>query len=118
MNVTMTTTPNGTLYEATSVDILCEVTIVGVFSNTSGYTIIRQWLGSTSITAGQEYTITNNTLHINQLSRARDNNRNITCVVSLTLTSGAQHVQQECIVLTVEGGILYMAYSHIVYRAT
>ena len=35
----MTTTPNGTLYEATFVDILCEVAIVGVFSNTTGYAI-------------------------------------------------------------------------------
>ena len=104
----MTTTPNGTLYEATSVDILCEVAIVGVFSNTTGYAITRQWLGSIPITAGPEYTITNNTLRINQLNRARDNNRNITCVVSLTLTSGAQHVQQECIVLTVEGEILHI----------
>ena len=35
----MTTTPNGTLNEATSVDVLCEVAIVGVFSNTTGYAI-------------------------------------------------------------------------------
>ena len=108
LNVTTTTNPNGTLYEATSVDILCDVAIVRVVSNTTDYTIIRQWLmGSTPITAGPEYTITNDTLRINQLSRARDNNRNITCVASLILTSGAQYIQQESIALTVEGEILW-----------
>ena len=102
----MTTTPNGTLYENTPVDILCDVAIIGVVSNTTGYTITRQWLGSTPITAGQDYTITNDALRINQLSIARDNNRVITCVAALTLTSGAQYVQHESIVLTVEGEIL------------
>ena len=108
LNITMTTNPNGTLYEATPVDILCNVVNVGVFSNTTGYTITRQWLGSTSITAGPEYAITNDTLRINQLSRARDNKRNITCVAMLNLTSGVQYVQQESIILTVEGEILCM----------
>ena len=51
----MTTNPNGTLYEATPVDIFCNVVNVGEFSNTTGYTITRQWLGSTPITAGPEY---------------------------------------------------------------
>ena len=106
----MTTTPNGTLYEETFVDILCDVAI-GVVLNTS-YTITRQWLGSTPITAGQEYTIANDTLRINQLSRARDNNRRITCVAALILSSGAQYAQQESIVLTVEGEILHVLYLH------
>ena len=100
----MTTIPNGRLYEDTFVDILCDVAIEVVL-NTS-YTITRQWLGSTPITAGQDYTITNDALRINQLSIARDNNRVITCVAALTLTSGAQYVQHESIVLTVEGEIL------------
>ena len=106
LNVTVTITPNGTLYEDTPVHILCNVAVVGVVPNTMGYTITRQWLGSTLITAGPEYTITNNTLRINQLSRARDNNRRITCVATLILPSGAQYVQQESIILTVEGEIL------------
>ena len=106
INVTMTTIPNGTLYEETFVDILCDVAI-GIVLNTS-YTITRQWLGSTPITAGQEYTIANNTLRINQLIRTRDNNRNITCVATLILPSGTQYVQQESIVLTVEGEILHV----------
>ena len=109
INVTMTTTPIGhILYEATPTDILCDVAIIGVVSNTTGSTITRQWLGSTPITAGPDYTITNDTLHINQLSVARDNNRKITCVAMLTLSSGAQYVQQESIILTVEGEILYL----------
>ena len=110
LNITMTTNPNGTLYEATPVDILCNVVNVGVFSNTTSYTITRQWLGPTSITAGPEYAITNDTLRINQLSRARDNKRNITCVAMLNFTSGAQYVQQESIILTVEGEILCTVY--------
>ena len=108
LNITVTTKPNGTLYEATSVDILCNVAILGVFSNTTSYSITMQWLqGSTPITAGQEYAITNNALRINRLSIAHDNNRNITCVASLVLTSGAQLVQQESIVLTVKGDTLH-----------
>ena len=104
INVTMTTIPNGTLYEETFVDILCDVAIEVVL-NTS-HTITRQWLvGSTPITAGSEYAITNNILRINQLSRTHDNNRNITCVATFILSSGAQYVQQESIVLTVEGEI-------------
>ena len=51
----MTTNPNGKLYEATPVDILCNVAVIGVVPNTTGYTITRQWLGSTPITAGPEY---------------------------------------------------------------
>ena len=114
INVTMTTTPMGhTLHTHTSVHILCDVTIVGVVSNITGYTITRQWLGSTPITAGPEYTITNNTLRINQLSIARDNNRKITCVAVLTLSSGAKYVQQENIVLTVEGR--YYLHTYTVY---
>ena len=110
----MATIPNGSLYEATPVDILCNVAILGVVSNTTGYTITRQWLmGSTPITAGPEYTITNDTLHTNKLSRARDNNRNITCVAMLTLTSGAHYVQQESIILTVKGDILHGIYIYL-----
>ena len=112
INVTMTTTPNSKLYEETFVDILCDVAIgVPVVLNTS-YKVTRQWLGSTPITAGPEYTITNNTLRINQLSRTRDNNRNITCVAALILPSGAQYLQQESIILTVEGEILHVLYLH------
>ena len=108
----MTTTPNSKLYEETFVDILCDVAIgVPVVLNTS-YKVTRQWLGSTPITAGPEYTITNNTLRINQLSRTRDNNRNITCVAALILPSGAQYLQQESIILTVEGEILHVLYLH------
>ena len=110
LNVTMTTNPNDMLYEATPVDILCDVTILRVVSNTTGYTITRQWLGSTPITAGQEYAITNYTLRINQLSVARDNYRSITCVATLILTSGAQYVQQENIILTVKGNMLHGIY--------
>ena len=104
----MATIPNGTLYEATPVDILCNVAILGVASNTTGYTITRQWLkGSAPITAGPEYTITNDTLHTKKLSRTRDNKNNITCVAMLILPSGAHYVQQESIILTVEGEILW-----------
>ena len=116
LNVTMTTTPNGTLYEYTPVDILCDVTITAVFSNTTGYTITRQWLmGSTPITGGPDYTITNNNiLRINQLRRAHDKNRNIICVAMVILTSGVQYVQQQNIVLTIEGEILHVSYLHII----
>ena len=118
LNVTMATIP-GTLYEATPVDILCNVAIFEVVSNTTGYTITRQWLmGSAPITAGPEYTITNDTLRINQLSRARDNNRNITCVAMLTLTSGVHYMQQESIVLTVEGEILWYKLHYLHSLAT
>ena len=102
----MTTIPNDKLYEATFVSILCDVAVLGIFSNTTGYTITRQWLGSTPVITGPGYTITNDTLHINQLSGARDNNRKITCVAVLTLSSGTQYVQQESIVLTVEGKVM------------
>ena len=57
-------------------------------------TIMRQWFGPSLHTNGSDYTITGDTLHINQLSVARDNNRNITCLVTVIPSAGYPYVLQ------------------------
>ena len=69
-------------------DLVCNVTISE--SVNTPYTIKYQWFGSSLITNGSDYTITNDTLRINQLSTARDNNRIITCVATVIPTGPGQ----------------------------
>ena len=69
-------------------DIVCNVTISDAVD--TPYTIKYQWFGSSLITNGPDYTITNDTLRINQLSIARDNNRIITCVTTVIPTGPGQ----------------------------
>ena len=57
-------------------------------------TIMRQWLGPSLLTSGSDYTITSDTLRINQLSVSRDNNRNITCLVTVIPSAGYPYVLQ------------------------
>ena len=82
-SITVTTTPGLTLYESTPIDIMCNVMLSN--SVDTSFTITYQWLGPLPITAGPD-----NTLRINQLT-ALDNNRNITCMATVT---GSQFVAQ------------------------
>ena len=101
-NVTVTTTPGLTLYEATPINITCDVTLSdGVDTST---TITYQWLGPSLLTTGSDYTIAGNTLRINQLMVMRDNSRTITCMATV---NGSEYVAQNTAngstQLTVEG---------------
>ena len=88
----MTVTPNDTLYEDTAVDIRCNVTLSDDVD--TPITIMRQWLGPYLLTSGFNYNITGDTLHINQLSVSRDNNRNITCLLTVVSSVGYPYVLQ------------------------
>ena len=91
-NVTVTTTPGLTLYEATSIDITCNVILSDSVDTSTSITC--QWLGGTTLlTTGSDYTITDNTctLRINELTVSRDNDRIITCMATVT---GSQYVAQ------------------------
>ena len=60
-------------------------------------TIMRQWLGPSLLTIGSDYTITNDTLRINQLTIARDNGRTITCLVTVIPSDGHPYVLQNTV---------------------
>ena len=70
-------------------------------------TIMRQWLGPSLLTNGSDYIITGDTLHINQLSVSLDNNRNITCQITVIPSAGYPYVLQNSVngstQLSVEG---------------
>ena len=84
-------------------DIRCNVTLSDVVD--TPITIMRQWFRFTLLTNGSDYTITNDTLRINQLSVSRDNGRPITCLV--TVVSSTEYVLQNSVIgstlLTVHG---------------
>ena len=104
-NVTLTATPNNTLYQDTSVDIRCNVTLSDDVD--TPITIMRQWQGPSLLTSGPDYNIANDTLCINQLIIARDNGRIITCLVTVIPSAGYCYVLQNSVngstLLTVEG---------------
>lgn len=84
------------MWEGDSVDLAC---VVNVDMNVdTDVTIVRQWMGPDLIIAGPDYsfpiTDTNDTLRINQLTVARDNNRVITCVATILSASGSQFILQ------------------------
>ena len=60
-------------------------------------TIMRQWLGTSLLTSGSDYTITNDTLRINWLSVSRDNGRTITCLVTVIPSVGYFYVLQNSV---------------------
>ena len=70
-------------------------------------TIMRQWLGPYLLINGSDYTITGDTLRINQLMVARDNGRTIICLVTVIPSAGYSYVLQNSVngstQLTVEG---------------
>ena len=90
-NVTVTST-NDSLSQGMFTDIVCNTTIIEAVN--TPYTIKYQWFGPSLLTNGPDYTITNDTLRINQLSIARDNNRIITCVTTVIPTPGQRYVLQ------------------------
>ena len=90
-NVTVTST-NDSLSQGMFTDIVCNTTISEAVD--TPYTIKYQWFGPSLLTNGPDYTITNDTLRINQLSIARDNNRIITCVTTVIPTPGQRYVLQ------------------------
>ena len=77
-------------------DIRCNVTLSDDVD--TPITIMRQWLGPSFLTSGSDYNITGDTLHINQLSVSRDNNRNITCQFSVISSVGYPYVLQNSII--------------------
>ena len=91
----LTVTPNDTLYEYTSVDIRCNVTLSDDLD--TPITITRQWFAPSLLSSGADYNITNDTLRINQLSVSRDNNRNITCLVTVIPSAGYPYVLQSSV---------------------
>ena len=86
----VTTLPNDTLYVDTFSDFVCNATL-GSYVDTPTE-IMYQWLGPDVLT-GSRYTITNNVLRINGFMMS-DNNRIITCVVTVTPSSGSMYVLQ------------------------
>ena len=91
-------------------DIRCNVTLSDDIDTPT--TIMRQFFGSSLLTNGSDYNITGDTLHINQLSVSRDNNRNITCLVTMIPSAGYTYVLQNSVngstQLTVMEGEVYM----------
>ena len=79
-NVTVTL-PSTPLVEGNPADITCTVAVSEDVD--TPVNITRQWEGPEVITDGLDYTITNDTLHINELSISRDNERIITCTVKI-----------------------------------
>ena len=78
MTVTLPSTP---LVEGNPADITCTVAISEYVD--TPVNITRQWEGPGVITDGLDYTTTSDTLHINELSISRDNERIITCTVEI-----------------------------------
>ena len=76
-------------------DIRCNVTLSDDVD--TPITIMRQWLGPSFLTSGSDYNITGDTLHINQLSVSRDNNRNITCLVTVISSDEYSYVLQNSV---------------------
>ena len=88
----MTIVPNDTLYEATPVDIICNVTVDDNVD--TPYSITQQWLAPSLLTSGSDYSISSNVLHINRLDVSRDDNRTITCVTRVNPSPESLHVLQ------------------------
>ena len=101
----MTIVPNDTLYEATPVDIICNVTVDDNVD--TPYNITQQWLAPNLLTSGSDYSISSNVLRITQLNISRDDNRTITCVTRVNPSDESLHVLQniasKSTVLTVTG---------------
>ena len=76
-------------------DIRCNATLSDDVDTT--ITIMRQWLGPILLTVGAGYTITSDTLRINQLSVSRDNDRTITCLVTVDSSAGYPYVLQNSV---------------------
>ena len=92
----MTVTPNDTLYQDTSVDIRCSVTLSDDVD--TPITIMRQWLGPYLLTIRDyNYSITNDTLRINHLTIAHDNGRTFTCLVTVIPSDGYPYVLQNTV---------------------
>ena len=79
-NVTVTL-PSTPLVEGNPADITCTVAVSEDVD--TPVNITRQWEGPEVITDGLDYTITNDTLRINELSISPDNERIITCTVEI-----------------------------------
>ena len=77
-------TMNGILYEATPVDIICDVTVNESLVDTPLNIGINWLFEQNLIISGDDYDINDNTLRIKQLNRSRDN---ITCLANLTFSS-------------------------------
>ena len=60
-------------------------------------TIMRQWFAPSLLTSGADYNITNESLRIKQLSVSHDNNRNITCLVTVIPSAGYPYVLQSSV---------------------
>ena len=91
-SVAVTIVPNDTLYEATPVDIICNVTVDDNVD--TPYSITQQWLAPNLLTSGSDYSISNNVLRINRLSVSRDDNRTITCVTRVNPSPESLYVLQ------------------------
>ena len=108
----MTAIPNDTLYEATYIDLFCNVT-VDKNVDTPIY-ITRQWPG---LTIGPEYNMSDNndTLRIHQLSKIQDDKRTITCSAAVISSSSEEYVVDSntvngSIQLTVNGKPMIVPY--------
>ena len=91
-SVAVTIVPNDTLYEATPVDIICNVTVDDNVD--TPYSITQQWLAPSLLTSGSDYNIGSKVLRINQLNVYRDDNRTITCVTRVIPSPESLHVLQ------------------------
>ena len=104
-SVAVTIVPNDTLYEATPVDIICNVTVDDNVD--TPYSITQQWLAPNLLTSGFDYSISSNVLHINRLNVSRDDNRTITCVTrvipALESLYVLQNIASKSTLLTVTG---------------
>ena len=104
-SVAVTIVPNDTLYEATPVDIICNVTVDDNVD--TPYSITQQWLAPSLLTSGSDYNISSNFLRINRLNVSRDDNRTITCVTRVIPTLESlyvlQNITSKSTILTVTG---------------
>ena len=89
-SVAVTIVPNDTLYEATPVDIICNVTVDENVDTPNNIT--QQWLAPSLLTSGSDYSISSNVLRIIRLNASRDDNRTITCVTRVNPSPYSLHV--------------------------
>ena len=92
-NVTIESITNFTLYEYTFGDFVCSTTISQYVD--TPITITYQWLmESTLLMTGEDYNITGDTLHINQLNKSH---KIITCKSILIPSPDYQYVLQNTV---------------------
>ena len=119
-SVAVTIVPNDTLYEATPVDIICNVTVDDNVD--TPYSITQQWLAPSLLTSGSSYSISSNILRINRLNVSRDDNRTITCVTRVNPSPESLHVLQniasKSTLLTVTGkeSVIYIAIIYVLTK--